>query len=572
MRSVLQRVTLLTALAAVLQTPAVATTTKDASCRKAIANGVRTLAYKTLKAQMDCHDQRLRGAIAASVNCNDVSASSFPATNAASVASAAASFASGVTKSCSSSSVSAPSGNGYTSCPSPCNATTPAISTYADVAACLTCLTKAEGGAAIETAYGATPPVQGSKTSAWKCQTAYLGMAMRTYAYARMKYQISCQYDEDRGKVSGVDCGTTDLKGSIAKALATMDAKVAKCSSADLGALTSCATGVTQEQSCLRTAAETMTDTLFDQMEPPVTAAVPTPTATPITGCSQAANFLNVAIAPGAGSGYPKPSLSVTCSTNTVTVSSNGIPPYQFVSVTPNGLQAGNYTFSFPRNPQMAANVTTLPCLGVTGVAVDGLQFTGPNEAQMPDPYGDPVVNAILDECLGHTAPGGSYHYHALVTKCLIASGLVSQPWNNPDPSSSERSPIIAYALDGFPVYGPYECTTSACTEVVEMLSSWDNTGHGTTGCASSSTCAADEECATVMISGQKTQACAPKTYAWQNNTYSAKSGSQYLDQCNGHIGPNGDYHYHATETFPYINGCYRGTPMGVNSNPCPTQ
>lgn len=23
--------------------------------------------------------------------------------------------------------------------------------------------------------------------------------------------------------------------------------------------------------------------------------------------------------------------------------------------------------------------------------------------------------------------------------------------------------------------------------------------------------------------------------------------------------GPNGDYHYHATDTFPYILGCYAG-------------
>ncbi len=36
---------------------------------------------------------------------------------------------------------------------------------------------------------------------------------------------------------------------------------------------------------------------------------------------------------------------------------------------------------------------------------------------------------------------------------------------------------------------------------------------------------------------------------------------STILDECNGQVGPEGDYHYHATETFPYILGCYNGAP-----------
>ena len=38
------------------------------------------------------------------------------------------------------------------------------------------------------------------------------------------------------------------------------------------------------------------------------------------------------------------------------------------------------------------------------------------------------------------------------------------------------------------------------------------------------------------------------------------------LDACNGHAGPtpefpSGVYHYHATSKFPYLLGCYSGTP-----------
>ena len=566
MRSALNVAIVLVAAVLVCPVPRIAAASNDTTCRKFIANSVRTLTYQVVKAQNDCHDLRLRGLLDPSVNCNDVEDSSFPTSRTASVNAAALKFSTGVASSCGSGAFS-PATNGYTSCPSPCNASTQTISTYSDVATCLTCLTKTQAAAAVGTTYGSSPPIQGDKTSAWKCQTQYIGKAMRTYAYARMRNQISCQYDEDRGKVSGLDCATADPKGGSAKALAAMVKNVSKCTDSDLAALGSCATTVSQEQSCLRTAAETMTDSLFDQMYP----AAATPSPTPGSDCTQADTFLDVSKAPGAGSSYPKPTLSVSCSSTTVAVSSNGIPHYQFVSVTPNGLQKHDRTYTFPRNPTLAASTTAVPCLGTAGVTVNGLPFFGPNEAQMPDPYGDPVVNAILDECTGHTAQGGDYHYHALLVKCLTASGLVSQPWNNPDPSTSERSPIIAYAFDGFPVYGPYECTTAACTQVVEMLSSWDNTGHGTIGCTSSANCAADEECATVMINGQKEQACASKTYSWSNNTYSAKSGTQYLDQCNGHVGPNGDYHYHSTETFPYIIGCYRGTPTGVTGGTCPT-
>lgn len=43
------------------------------------------------------------------------------------------------------------------------------------------------------------------------------------------------------------------------------------------------------------------------------------------------------------------------------------------------------------------------------------------------------------------------------------------------------------------------------------------------------------------------------------------------LDECNGHVTatpqvPEGIYHYHVTESFPYISGCFRGTPGFVTN------
>nr|XP_054770766.1 uncharacterized protein LOC129278645 [Lytechinus pictus] len=38
------------------------------------------------------------------------------------------------------------------------------------------------------------------------------------------------------------------------------------------------------------------------------------------------------------------------------------------------------------------------------------------------------------------------------------------------------------------------------------------------------------------------------------------------LDECHGRYNSDGVYQYHTTSDFPYILGCYRGTPQGVNT------
>lgn len=247
--------------------------------------------------------------------------------------------------------------------------------------------------------------------------------------------------------------------------------------------------------------------------------------------CPQADAMLDVAKSPGAGANYPAPTLSAACSGNSFIVDSNGIPTYTFVATTPNPLKAQAMHYQIPRYPAIAAQTTALPLLGTAGFAVNGMPFFGPNEAGMPadSAYGDPVYNGLMDACLGHTA--NVYHYHSMLVKCLIASGLVAEPWTNADPPANESSPIIGFALDGFAIYGPQECADEACSKVNVMQSGYQKIGD-------------------------------PKTNAWQAYQWKENTGNPlYLDQCNGHTGPKGDYHYHATATFPYILGCYKGTP-----------
>lgn len=266
-------------------------------------------------------------------------------------------------------------------------------------------------------------------------------------------------------------------------------------------------------------------------------------------GACPTASFLDVAAGEGPGAGYPAPSLDVECVADEVVVRTNGIPHFRFVQITPNDLEANPQTIRFPQRPRLARTPADLPLLGEAGVAVNGIPFFGPNEAERPDPYGDPVANGIMDMCQGHTAARGVYHFHALPVECLTFDAF----------GPNVPSPVVGYALDGFAIYGPLGCVDAACAQVVELESSWEQQSAGRLDCTRDAECDGDEVCATVMIGAQRRDACIPKTYAWDNNRYVEKADPRFLDRCNGHVGPNGDYHYHATATFPYIIGCYAG-------------
>jgi len=247
--------------------------------------------------------------------------------------------------------------------------------------------------------------------------------------------------------------------------------------------------------------------------------------------CPQVKSLLDVSKAPGA-TGYDKPTLSGYCTDTSFVIESNDMPGYDFMQTTPNPLKPSAQHIEIPLNPQVAATTTQIPLLGLVGFAVNGITFFGPNEAGVPaqEAYGDPIYNGLMDPCQGHTAD--SYHYHSFEEKCLVPSGLVAKPWTNPDPAANTASPILGWALDGFPIYGPRECKDASCAAVVVVQSGYAQIGD-------------------------------PKTNAWQAYQWKAHAGdATYLDECNGHVGPNGDYHYHNTATFPYIIGCYKGTPM----------
>ena len=274
------------------------------------------------------------------------------------------------------------------------------------------------------------------------------------------------------------------------------------------------------------------------------------------------------------------PRLSVVCTETEVRVTTNDIPHYTFIPLTPNALVENNVTHIFPRFPEVAAEPSRIndgfPQLGSAGVTNTGLSMNAASEGPTPDPYGDPVANALLDACGGHT--GRDYHNHTIAEKCFIPSGLVAEPWNNPDPDPSQPSPVLGYALDGFPIYGNRGCADEDCSRIIEFQSSWENNSAmaGTLGCQDNSVCnnaaVCDDGrdrnnagndchvCAPAVVDGLRTTACIPTEYAFDTNEWVEKDGEAYLDECNGRVQPDGSYGYHITPTFPYWAGCFRGT------------
>lgn len=88
-----------------------------------------------------------------------------------------------------------------------------------------------------------------------------------------------------------------------------------------------------------------------------------------------------------------------------------------------------------PNNSNMALN------MGPIGFAVNGVVFFNPFDANMQD------ASSIMDRCCGHPAPDYSYHYHKY--PICVNTSFVDK--------GEGHSPVIGFAFDGFPVYGPYE-------------------------------------------------------------------------------------------------------------------
>ncbi|MEP1144191.1 MAG: YHYH protein [Henriciella sp.] len=260
-------------------------------------------------------------------------------------------------------------------------------------------------------------------------------------------------------------------------------------------------------------------------------------------------------------------------------------------------------TAYFPAEPEASTEAceTAINTIGlfVNGTAIFGWgdTFSYNNEGVF---YNLAAKNEIydLDICLGHAAMG-EYHAHNY-TQCI--ADLVGD-------DGTEHSPIIGYAADGYPVYGPWE------SNGVLAVSGWVARDYGASAAAGGCGTPGERTCVLVDefdISQGVTAASSQgpdidsNVTSLSGNTLQAVDGfyyedyyasgaaatSEQLDAHNGHNNSDGrGYHYHVTmieengvnvPAFPFtlgptlygavpdngIAGCDSGTTGGPGGPP----
>jgi hypothetical protein len=169
-------------------------------------------------------------------------------------------------------------------------------------------------------------------------------------------------------------------------------------------------------------------------------------------------------------------------------VESNGIPAHQMMVGIKSWQQqvptiqnyAGTNAWSIPIKPVIAANPISAKdhfLRGAIAIAVNGVPIFN----ALNNRGDDALLAGELDDWGGHCGRADDYHYHIAPTHLQSVLG---------------KKVPIAYALDGFPIYGETE------------------------------------------VDGKKVIG---------------------LDGFNGHFDSKKNYHYHATKSYPYINGGFKG-------------
>merc|ERR1719369_2649185 len=178
-----------------------------------------------------------------------------------------------------------------------------------------------------------------------------------------------------------------------------------------------------------------------------------------------------------------------------------------------------------PLNPGKGGGVAT--GMGTVGLAVTGGGFF--NHLSRPD--GSLALaneGRTLDSCLGHSAGGGTYHYHANIN-CTDAGAATGA--KNPDTCLK-----IGYYRDGVPVYGFCKDSND------EMMTSCYSLVSGST----TSTL--------VTVSGTYNVASTSSSYEYN------PSSDCNLDEGNGAVHPTtGQYSYFMTTGYPWIPTQYNG-------------
>ena len=328
---------------------------------------------------------------------------------------------------------------------------------------------------------------------------------------------------------------------------------------------------------------------------------------------------------PKMGGGQATPAYAdvqqISYSANYVYIKGTGLASHPMGPWYNNGAIFGNwpsntkYIRRFPRSPAVAATKTTngLGSIGlwVNGVAMynllDAFSYntaSGADVQSMMAPASDWVRNAVVteaptfDKSNAHQPPNGEYHYHDSPNALRYqfgdnmtynaATGAYSE-----DATRLHHSPILGWAYDGYPIYGPYAYANpnDPASGVRRMVSGFviRNGSYGTTNLSAAGRhslgawAAALHNTAQTLASSQygpTVSASYPlgryvEDFDYLGDHGYVKGRDFDLDVYNGRFCvtpeyPGGTYAYFVTldsggaPAFPYIIGRqYYGTPSG---------
>lgn len=259
------------------------------------------------------------------------------------------------------------------------------------------------------------------------------------------------------------------------------------------------------------------------------------------------------------------------CYNNTyVWVQSDGMTTEMGRFLNPGAPTEQNYTYRFPRTPTVPATKTKVSLVGAIGLLNNGVPVFGLSNAHYYNGNNNNGMGMgtwnvevflsegfVLDTTLGaHPQQQGAYHSHARPLR--LYEGM----------PTSQHSPIIGYAFDGYPIYGPYGYTSAmdANSAVTRMKSGFAlrNITNRTT--------LPDGTALNASQYGPAVSTTYPLGTYVEDYAWSASNGGD-LDMYNGRFCvtpdyPAGTYAYFVTvdasgtPEFPYILGTsYYGAP-----------
>jgi hypothetical protein len=178
----------------------------------------------------------------------------------------------------------------------------------------------------------------------------------------------------------------------------------------------------------------------------------------------------------------------VQFSADNVYITSTGVPRYAtapFNDGNPSQASETAYLFRIPRQPEQGPAGGTATGLGHTAVLINGvptfnaLDAFSYNNQNIWHQNGGFFELAGFDCAKGHPAMG-RYHHHLMPNPFSDSQDVVN-PVCSDYPSDglltidpNNHSPIIGYAFDGYPIYGPYAFANEDGTgEIVRMESSY---------------------------------------------------------------------------------------------------